>query len=142
MFLVGAARSGTSLLYRALCLHPDVAYVSNYVRRALEGAYPGLAEAEVVVLDKLTYAGNRANLDPVAASPRLRFVTGDICDAGLVEAHVRAGAGDRAGTRGRAGTGDSVRRRSARGGNAGRDAAGRARARSAGETGRHSVFRA
>lgn len=33
VFVVGAARSGTSLLYRALCLHPDVTYVSNYVRR-------------------------------------------------------------------------------------------------------------
>jgi dTDP-glucose 4,6-dehydratase len=58
---------------------------SNYVRRALQGSYPGLADADVVVLDKLTYAGNRANLDPVAGSPRLRFVQGDICDAALVD---------------------------------------------------------
>lgn len=34
VFLVGPARSGTSLLYKALCLHPDVAYLSNYLRRA------------------------------------------------------------------------------------------------------------
>ncbi|GAA2963856.1 dTDP-glucose 4,6-dehydratase [Actinokineospora diospyrosa] len=59
---------------------------SHYVRRALAGAYPSLADAEVVVLDKLTYAGNRANLDPVADSERLRFVEGDICDAELVRA--------------------------------------------------------
>ncbi len=32
-FLLGPARSGTSLLYRALCLHPDTTYISNYVRR-------------------------------------------------------------------------------------------------------------
>ncbi|EWC60826.1 dTDP-glucose 4,6-dehydratase [Actinokineospora spheciospongiae] len=57
---------------------------SHYVRQALGGAYPTLADAEVVVLDKLTYAGNRANLDPVADSERLRFVEGDICDAELV----------------------------------------------------------
>ncbi|HEV2784716.1 MAG TPA: dTDP-glucose 4,6-dehydratase [Actinophytocola sp.] len=57
---------------------------SNYVRRALSGAYPTLADAEVVVLDKLTYAGNLANLAPVADSPRLRFVRGDICDAAVV----------------------------------------------------------
>jgi dTDP-glucose 4,6-dehydratase len=57
---------------------------SNYVRRALTGAYPALAEAELVVLDKLTYAGNLANLAPVANNPRLRFVRGDICDARLV----------------------------------------------------------
>ena len=32
-FLLGAPRSGTSLLYKALCLHPDTAWVSNWVRR-------------------------------------------------------------------------------------------------------------
>ncbi|MFC6008214.1 dTDP-glucose 4,6-dehydratase [Angustibacter luteus] len=58
---------------------------SHYVRQAVGGAYPALADAHVVVLDKLTYAGVRANLDPVADSPRLRFVHGDICDAGLVD---------------------------------------------------------
>ena len=38
----------------------------------------------MTVLDKLTYAGNEANLDPVATSPRYTFVEGDICDAGLL----------------------------------------------------------
>jgi len=42
----------------------------------------------VVVLDKLTYAGNRANLASVEADPeqaaRLEFVTGDIADADVV----------------------------------------------------------
>ncbi|WAL64915.1 dTDP-glucose 4,6-dehydratase [Amycolatopsis cynarae] len=57
---------------------------SNYVRRALAGEYPALAGAEIVVLDKLTYAGCEANLAPVADDPRLRFVRGDICDAALV----------------------------------------------------------
>jgi dTDP-glucose 4,6-dehydratase len=57
---------------------------SNYVRTALSGGYPSLADAELVVLDKLTYAGNLVNLEPVAGNPRLRFVPGDICDAALV----------------------------------------------------------
>lgn len=39
----------------------------------------------VTVLDKLTYAGVAANLDPVAAQPGYSFVHGDICDAGLVD---------------------------------------------------------
>jgi len=39
----------------------------------------------VTVLDSLTYAGNRANLDPVVDDPRLTFVHGDICDADLVD---------------------------------------------------------
>jgi Sulfotransferase family len=33
LFLLGAARSGTSLLYKALCLHPDAAYFNNWMRR-------------------------------------------------------------------------------------------------------------
>ncbi len=44
------------------------------------------AEGEPVVnLDKLTYAGNLANLAAVAADPRHVFVRGDVCDAGLLE---------------------------------------------------------
>jgi dTDP-glucose 4,6-dehydratase len=58
---------------------------SHYVRQALSGAYPALVDADVVVLDALTYAGNRDNLAPVADSPRLRFVEGDICDVDLVD---------------------------------------------------------
>jgi sulfotransferase family protein len=33
LFLVGPARSGTSLLYKVLCLHADAAFVSNWVAR-------------------------------------------------------------------------------------------------------------
>jgi dTDP-glucose 4,6-dehydratase len=43
----------------------------------------------VVNLDKLTYAGNPANLAPVAASPAYSFVHGDICDAELVAGLLR-----------------------------------------------------
>ena len=58
---------------------------SHYVRCALSGRYPRLDDAEIVVLDKLTYAGNESNLAPVADSRRLRFVEGDILDADLVD---------------------------------------------------------
>jgi dTDP-glucose 4,6-dehydratase len=57
---------------------------STFVRRVLQGAEPTLAGAEVVVLDKLTYAGNEANLAPVANHPALHFVKGDITDESLV----------------------------------------------------------
>jgi dTDP-glucose 4,6-dehydratase len=57
---------------------------SHYVRKALGGAYTSLSDAEIVVFDKLTYAGNEANLAPVKDDPRLRFVRGDICDAAAV----------------------------------------------------------
>lgn len=59
---------------------------SNYVRSLLGGAYPGFEDAEVTVFDKLTYAGNLANLAPVSDSPRFRFVQGDICDPAALEA--------------------------------------------------------
>jgi dTDP-glucose 4,6-dehydratase len=58
---------------------------SNFVRRILEDAYPGLEGAEVVVYDSLTYAGNLANLEPVADSPRYAFVHGDIRDEALLD---------------------------------------------------------
>ncbi len=38
----------------------------------------------VCVLDKLTYAGNLANLAPIASDPRFSFERADICDAGAV----------------------------------------------------------
>jgi dTDP-glucose 4,6-dehydratase len=57
---------------------------SHYVRQVLAGAYPSLADAEVVVLDALTYAGNEENLAPVADDPRYCFVKGDIRDPGAV----------------------------------------------------------
>jgi hypothetical protein len=41
-FLVGAGRSGSTLLYKMLCLHPDVAYISNYDTR-LPAALSGWA---------------------------------------------------------------------------------------------------
>ena len=38
----------------------------------------------IVNFDKLTYAGNLANLQGVADNPRYRFVKGDICDTDAV----------------------------------------------------------
>ncbi|GAB2687590.1 dTDP-glucose 4,6-dehydratase [Kitasatospora kifunensis] len=57
---------------------------SHFVRQVIGGAYPGLAGAEVTVLDKFTYAGLRANLAAVADSARLTVVAGDVCDPHLV----------------------------------------------------------
>ncbi|MGW7231167.1 dTDP-glucose 4,6-dehydratase [Streptomyces cyaneofuscatus] len=55
---------------------------SHYTRMVLDGSHPGWENAEVTVLDRLTYAGNRDNLP--ATHPRLTFVEGDICDAALL----------------------------------------------------------
>ena len=48
----------------------------------------------IVVLDALTYAGNRANLEPVAAHPNFQFIHGNICDTALVEKLLREQALD------------------------------------------------
>jgi dTDP-glucose 4,6-dehydratase len=57
---------------------------SHYVRTLLTGGYSGFDDASVTVLDKLTYAGNLANLELVSESPQFEFVKGDICDASLL----------------------------------------------------------
>lgn len=54
---------------------------SHYVKLVL-ATHP---EDSVLVLDKLTYAGNLRNLEDVADHPRYRFVQADICDARAVE---------------------------------------------------------
>ncbi|MCW2783823.1 MAG: rfbB [Marmoricola sp.] len=61
---------------------------SHYVRTVLTGAWGGAEPEQLVVLDKFTYAGNRANLAPVADDPRLRIVEGDILDRALVDSLV------------------------------------------------------
>jgi len=57
---------------------------SHYVRTMLQDGYPGFEQAQVTALDKLTYAGNLANLEPVAGNPRFSFIRGDICDTALL----------------------------------------------------------
>ncbi len=58
---------------------------SHFVRQAIGGQYPQLSDASIVVLDALTYAGNRDNLAPIADSDRYTFVHGDILDAALLD---------------------------------------------------------
>ena len=58
---------------------------SHYVRSVLNGAWGTDEPDTVVVLDKLTYAGNLANLDAVHDDDRLQFVKGDILDRPVVE---------------------------------------------------------
>ncbi len=50
----------------------------------------GSGKGRVINLDKLTYAGNLANLAPVHGSEDHLFVQGDVCDRGLVERLLRA----------------------------------------------------
>ncbi|MDG5802054.1 dTDP-glucose 4,6-dehydratase [Streptomyces ossamyceticus] len=56
---------------------------SHYVRTLLAGGYEGFEDARVTVLDKLSYAGNTANLP--MDHPRLDFVRGDILNTELLD---------------------------------------------------------
>jgi dTDP-glucose 4,6-dehydratase len=57
---------------------------SNFVRHAL-----ARTDARVVVLDKLTYAGNLESLADVSSHPRYAFVEGDIADREAVRELLR-----------------------------------------------------
>ena len=62
---------------------------SHLVRGLLADTLPGLEGVGVTVLDKLTYAGNFANLGDVAYDKRLDFVPGDVADSALTDTLVR-----------------------------------------------------
>jgi dTDP-glucose 4,6-dehydratase len=58
---------------------------SNFVRMAAgslgKTASPDLAGYRIVVVDKLTYAGNLASIQPLIDAGQIDFVKADICDA-------------------------------------------------------------
>jgi dTDP-glucose 4,6-dehydratase len=53
---------------------------SNFVRHVLNHT-----DSDVIVLDKLTYAGSRLNLAHCESDQRYGFVVGDICDRSIVD---------------------------------------------------------
>jgi dTDP-glucose 4,6-dehydratase len=57
-------------------------FIGNHVVRRFVRKYP---EYRIVNLDKLTYAGNLANLKDVEKEPNYEFVRADIVDAGLMK---------------------------------------------------------
>jgi len=58
---------------------------SNFVQHLLAAR----KDCEIVNFDKLTYAGNLANLSSVASHPNYTFVRGDICDGVAAAAAMR-----------------------------------------------------
>jgi dTDP-glucose 4,6-dehydratase len=58
---------------------------SNFIRYVLDA----INSHAIVNYDKLTYAGNLANLHSIAHHPNYRFVKGDICDPTAAEAAMR-----------------------------------------------------
>jgi dTDP-glucose 4,6-dehydratase len=60
---------------------------SNFVRMIARGDFTGISG--VKVLDKLTYAGNKANLVSASDFPEYEFVWGDICDTHRVASMIQ-----------------------------------------------------
>lgn len=58
---------------------------SNFIHLMLE-QYP---ELSIINIDKLTYAGNLANLKDIEATLRYKFLKGDICDRTFVDGILR-----------------------------------------------------
>ena len=57
-------------------------FIGSHVIRRFVNAYP---DYQIVNLDKLTYAGNLANLKDIEDKPNYKFVKGDIVDAGFID---------------------------------------------------------
>lgn len=55
---------------------------SNFVRMFANGNFPAIES--IVILDKLTYAGNLANLGCLVERGDIKFIKGDICNVELV----------------------------------------------------------
>ena len=66
---------------RNILITGGAGFIGSHVVRFMVGKYP---DRRIVNLDKLTYAGNPANLRDVENSPNYTFIKGDICDYELV----------------------------------------------------------
>ncbi len=57
---------------------------AGFIGSAVSRRFINCAEDHILVLDKLTYAGNLDSLAPIAENPRYSFLRADICDRAAV----------------------------------------------------------
>ena len=69
--------NGSTMTKRTIIITGGAGFIGSHVVRLFVNKYP---EYRIINLDKLTYAGNLANLCDVEAMPNYRFVRMDICD--------------------------------------------------------------
>ena len=62
---------------RNIVITGGAGFIGSHVVRLFVNKYP---DYKIINLDKLTYAGNLANLKSVEDKPNYRFVHMDICD--------------------------------------------------------------
>ena len=66
---------------RTILITGGAGFIGSHVVRLFVNQYP---EYKIVNLDKLTYAGNLANLKDVETKPNYQFVRGDIVDSNFI----------------------------------------------------------
>ena len=66
---------------RNIIITGGAGFIGSHVVRLFVNNYP---DYHIINLDKLTYAGNLANLDDIKDAPNYTFVKGDICDYDMV----------------------------------------------------------
>lgn len=71
---------------RSILITGGAGFIGSHVVRLFVKKYP---EYRIINLDKLTYAGNLANLADVEAAPNYTFVRADICDFEMVRSLFR-----------------------------------------------------
>ncbi len=71
---------------RTILITGGAGFIGSHVVRLFVNKYP---EYGIINLDKLTYAGNPANLADVQSAANYRFIQGDICDAELLSSLFR-----------------------------------------------------
>ncbi|MCR5560687.1 MAG: GDP-mannose 4,6-dehydratase, partial [Bacteroidales bacterium] len=62
---------------RTIIITGGAGFIGSHVVRLFVNKYP---EYKIINLDKLSYAGNLANLADIEKKPNYRFVKMDICD--------------------------------------------------------------
>lgn len=67
---------------RNILITGGAGFIGSHLVEHLVESYP---HYRIVILDKLTYAGNPANIESVIARPNVTFNEGDITDAALVD---------------------------------------------------------
>ena len=81
MIRVICVRIYTLIRMKNIVITGGAGFIGSHVVRLFVNKYP---EYHIINLDKLTYAGNLANLKDIEDKPNYTFVKGDICDFDLM----------------------------------------------------------